>query len=147
MEQPISIQPPFIGGAAPGAPAPTTPAAAFVPVGPPVTPVAAQPILSLVPPIASPTPGEGVRHPDPIATHPAAPPQHPTAIDIPIAPVRPRNAVAQYDDLRDVRRPDGGTAHEGMDARHELRVEMPLDDVVRQRRRRLARTPRPARLW
>jgi hypothetical protein len=72
-----------------GASFPATSAAAFVPV----TPVAPQPILSLVPPIASPTPGETVRHPDPIASPPIAPYQQPSSIDVPIAPVRRRMPI------------------------------------------------------
>lgn len=88
MEEPITNQPQPAG-----IPTPSTPAAAFVPVGPQITPVSEQPILSLVPPIASPNPGEAVRHPDPIAAPPVAPYQQPSTIDTPIAPVRKRMPV------------------------------------------------------
>lgn len=62
-----------------------TPAAGFVPAHQPMQ----QPVLSLVPPIASAS-GEGIRHPDPLGQQP-----QPTASagPTPIAPVKPRAPI------------------------------------------------------
>lgn len=89
MEEPIPKQPQSDWRVPP----PSTPAAAFVPSEQKVIQATPQQILSLVPPIASPNPGQAVLHPDPIATPPHAPFQQPIAIDVPIAPVRRRMPV------------------------------------------------------